>query len=601
MIVYDLTEIYIDSGRMYMINVNAFIEREQAMSMGKGDCGTNVLKFHDDEATGYAILSHQWIGEEVDYKEMIKLAKMKKSEQSAVRARDGYKKILASCEQAKRDGYEWLWVDMCCIDKRSSAELSEAINSMCRWYVNSKVCYAYLHDVTGTSFPKWSDNGAYPNSNRWPEWFLRGWTLQEMIAPSNLHFFNMDWQPIGNKRTLSPTLSAITRVPEHILRNGLSSNRSCVAQIMSWAADRTTTRVEDRAYSLLGLLDVNMLMLYGEGKKAFYRLQLEIIRTSNDQSIFAWRGNVRAGGVLADDPSFFQDCDEMELMGYDGFIQHLKAFKHIAREVLPSIDEDRFGIFPITNRGIQIWMFLRPYVGCDSVFEAWLPCRHSPSGEPVQITLTLWNSNYYRYFKPERRYPTGKTLRFRQVYLRYQDLGTLEHATFEIDDSATINGGFTHHHTYPHEHAGNTFTLTGTDSLCVKVYSDSKTHRFFAVCLGQCFGQDWIHVVCEESQRSLENYAKEEYFNVLARGSEHAKSMADVQVHSRGGRHGGVWVKHSCHPGSTWAVRISYVVWQNSRNCGVKIEVPRNPHNVRPNKWIGLVVEAGAHALSHWH
>ena len=124
--------------------------------------------------------------------------------------------------------------------------------------------------------------------NGWPEWFSRRWTLQELIAPTNVQFLNKNWQTIGDKRTLAPILEYITGVPEDILVDGLRGNRPCVAQIMSWAAHRTTTRVEDRAYSLMGLLDINMPMLYGEGRKAFHRLQLETIRTSNDQSIFAW-------------------------------------------------------------------------------------------------------------------------------------------------------------------------------------------------------------------------------------------------------------------------------------------------------------------------
>ena len=150
-----------------------------------------------------------------------------------------------------------------------------------------------------------------------------------MIAPRDVQFFNKNWHPIGDKRSLARTLSHITRVPQHILKEGLSSNRPCVAQIMSWAANRTMTRVEDRAYSLMGLLDVNMPMLYGEGRKAFHRLQLEIIRTSNDHSIFAWgcrgMGIGRTGSILADDPSFFRDCDKMELMRRDEFIKSLKG------------------------------------------------------------------------------------------------------------------------------------------------------------------------------------------------------------------------------------------------------------------------------------
>ena len=140
-----------------------------------------------------------------------------------------------------------------------------------------------------------------------------------MIAPMNVEFFNQDWLAIGDKKMLARTLTRITGVPEDILKDGLwAGNRPCSAQIMSWAANRTTTRIEDRAYSLMGLLDVNMPMLYGEGRKAFYRLQMEIIRSSDDQSIFAWGWhgeNARTGSILADDPSFFEHCSEMELMG----------------------------------------------------------------------------------------------------------------------------------------------------------------------------------------------------------------------------------------------------------------------------------------------
>ncbi|KIM53476.1 hypothetical protein SCLCIDRAFT_138925, partial [Scleroderma citrinum Foug A] len=263
---------------MRLINVKAFLERECLIRERKPvDRRTAVLEFGNDQATEYAILSHRWMAQE-----------MTVEERDEIRRRDGYQKIVQSCEQARKDGYEWLWVDTCCIDKRSSTELSEDINSMYRWYENARVCYAYLHDVPGSSVPTAGDEKRYPHFRGWPEWFSCGWTLQELIAPSNLQFFNKDWQSIGDKRTLAPTLRYITGIPEHILIHGLFGNRPCVAQIMSWAARRTTTRMEDRAYSLMGLLDVNMPMLYGEGKNAFRRLQLEIIRASNDQSIIAW-------------------------------------------------------------------------------------------------------------------------------------------------------------------------------------------------------------------------------------------------------------------------------------------------------------------------
>ncbi|KAI6152424.1 heterokaryon incompatibility protein-domain-containing protein, partial [Pisolithus tinctorius] len=245
-----------------------------------------VLRELEDSVTDYAILSHRWVVGEVGYMEI--------ENRNEIRGRDGYKKIMKSCQQAKIDGLDWLWVDTCCIDKRNSSELSEALNSMFRWYENSKRCYAYLHDVD--VFPTAPDVERFSGSEGWPEWFSRGWTLQELIAPGDLHFFNKDWQPIGNKRNLASMLENITRIPSQVLQDGLASYRPSVAQVLS------TTRVEDRAYSLMGLLDVNMPMLYGEGKKAFLRLQQEVIRKSNDQTIFAWnpRGETwQTTGVLA--------------------------------------------------------------------------------------------------------------------------------------------------------------------------------------------------------------------------------------------------------------------------------------------------------------
>ncbi|KAI6114723.1 heterokaryon incompatibility protein-domain-containing protein [Pisolithus croceorrhizus] len=262
---------------MWLLDVGAILDQENDI---RGfDAEIEVLKLSNDKSTSYAILSHRWgDGSEVTYDEMTGLAAMKPQKRDNVRERDGYQKIIKSCEQAKKDGYKWMWIDTCCIDKRSSAELSEAINSMYRWYRNAQKCYVYLNDVV--------------ESNGWPEWFSRGWTLQELIAPTEVEFFNNSWVSIGTKRDLTSSLEVITRIPEMVLKYEQvlrsTSTRPGVAHIMSWAAHRKTTRVEDRAYSLMGLFGVNMPMLYGEGSKAFQRLQLEIIRVSSDHSIFAW-------------------------------------------------------------------------------------------------------------------------------------------------------------------------------------------------------------------------------------------------------------------------------------------------------------------------
>jgi len=576
--VNDLVETDVHLSSMRLIKVEAFLERERLIKEGKPvDCRKNVLEFGDDGVKEYAILSHRWVEQkEVDYREMVKFAKMAVEERDEIRQRDGYQKILQSCKQAQKDRYEWLWVDTCCIDKRSSAELSEAINSMYRWYENAKVCYAYLHDVPASSFPTAKDWEKYPKFDGWPEWFSRGWTLQELIAPSNVQFLNKDWQSIGDKRMLARTLVDITGIPKHILIHGLRGNRPCVAQIMSWAANRTTTRVEDRAYSLMGLLDVNMPMLYGEEKKAYHRLQLEIIRASNDQSIFAWRpsgifGKEQPGSILADDPSFFRSCGRMELMGHDEYIQFLK--KEVPEEELDSI-EDRLGTFSITNRGIQIWLFLRPCRDSHTLFEAWLPCRCGRWDSPVTIDLALWESNYYRYLCAQI---PEEPLQLRQVYLRYQGLPHCN-TTFEIDDSALTENGITCYSTNPKKFSGDTLTLTSTDPLCVKAYSDSSTKHCFVVGLGQSFGRDWIHVVSDDNttlQPSWEVDVRFEYFQMLIEAPEHAQAMNKARSGSE--RYGQVCIMQTRLPQTTSTLQTSSVMWKSSRMCRVKFDVFHDP------------------------
>ncbi|KAI6146990.1 heterokaryon incompatibility protein-domain-containing protein, partial [Pisolithus thermaeus] len=289
---------------MRLLNVRVVLNRDDGNQQARYEA--EVMKEPRDPS--YAILSHCWKeGMEVGYEEMIGLMKMEEEKRKEIKRRPGYQKIIKSCEQAEKHGHEWLWIDTCCIDKRSSAELSEAINSMYRWYQNAQICYAYLDDVGESTFPTKKDGDKFDKSNGWPKWFVRGWTLQELIAPKEVEFFNENWVPIGNKRLLASALVNITRIPSEVLTGGGPAGKGfSVAQIMSWAADRKTTREEDRAYSLMGLFGVHMPMLYGEGKNAFQRLQLEIIRTSSDQSIFAWIPRIpREGSVLAEDPSDF--------------------------------------------------------------------------------------------------------------------------------------------------------------------------------------------------------------------------------------------------------------------------------------------------------
>ncbi|KAJ4310201.1 hypothetical protein N0V84_011095 [Fusarium piperis] len=244
----------------------------------------------------YAILSHKWEAEEILFEDLQTIDWTQKK---------GADKVKSACLRASKDGFEYIWIDTCCIDKSSSAELSEAINSMFNWYHHSQLCYVYLFDVPAKSFVQ-------------SVWFTRGWTLQELIAPERVQFFDSQWRRIGDRLSLLEDIAKVTAIDRQALGRG-QHHRHCsvqatrpgysrccrcrggndsqafrqllssfsVATRLSWASRRVTTRVEDQAYALLGLFNVNMPLLYGEGTKAFRRLQEEIIRNSNDQSILA--------------------------------------------------------------------------------------------------------------------------------------------------------------------------------------------------------------------------------------------------------------------------------------------------------------------------
>ncbi|XXH03373.1 translation initiation factor eIF-2 beta subunit [Hypoxylon texense] len=228
----------------------------------------------------YAILSHTWDDDEVSFQDWQTLP------WPVLQKKKGFRKIEYCCQQAAQDGLEWVWVDTCCIDQTSSAELTESINSMFRWYKDAAICYAYLADVA-----KNLRLSTIEKRLRKSRWFTRGWTLQELIAPSEVVFYSMDWHQVGTKSELAACISDITHIDQQYLI-GANVQLASIAQRMSWAANRETSRDEDVAYCLLGIFDVNMPLIYGEGTKAFQRLQEEIMKAyPEDHTLFAW-GNV---------------------------------------------------------------------------------------------------------------------------------------------------------------------------------------------------------------------------------------------------------------------------------------------------------------------
>lgn len=296
-----------------------------------------LVTFSDNNVPPYAILSHTWSeNEEVSYQELV---------EHKGKAKAGYEKIRLCLEQAAKDGLRYAWVDTCAIDKSSSAELQEAINSMFKWYEQAAICYVYLGDVTdATSIT--SEESEFHRAR----WHTRGWTLQELLAPRKINFYTRHWTFIGTKYTLCQELSAITRISVDILTGDAPITYASVAQRMSWASRRETSRLEDIAYCLMGIFGVNMTMLYGEGSKAFMRLQEEISKECNDNSIFAWQNidGAEAGkgpcGLLADHPRHFRDS--WAVSSEDGGIDYPNAV-FIAQTP-----------FAMVNQGIQMESYL---------------------------------------------------------------------------------------------------------------------------------------------------------------------------------------------------------------------------------------------------
>ncbi|KAF9891403.1 hypothetical protein FE257_004259 [Aspergillus nanangensis] len=275
-----------------------------------------LQEFAENEIPKYAILSRRWEREEISFQEMVK-----NDENTTNKA--GYRKIQQFCARALADGFQYAWVDTCCINKESSAELSEAINSMFRWYQGAQICYGYLSDV---------HDGTIERS----VWFTRGWTLQELLAPREVLFLASDWSNLGSRKALANQLVEVTGIDEGILLGSSRMQDVSIARRMSWASQRQTTRTEDMAYCLMGIFDVNMPLLYGEGAKAFIRLQEEIMSDSDDQTLFAWNNDEvtedQPSGLLARSPKDFRASGD------------IFPFK-FSRESTP---------FALTNRGIRM-------------------------------------------------------------------------------------------------------------------------------------------------------------------------------------------------------------------------------------------------------
>lgn len=342
----------------------------------------------------YAILSHRWhedpncevlFADIEDIDESITgLVKNSQYVGSDPRTKAAFPKLQGAAQDALMHGYDYLWVDTCCIDKNSSAELTEAINSMFKWYSTSGICSVYLADCEAWDITTKHGETQFKGS----QWWTRGWTLQELLAPPELIFFTSAWAEIGRKDDLdlAEIISEISGIDVNVINGTIPLDSISVAQRMSWAAKRVTSRIEDIAYSLIGIFSVNMPLLYGEGEKAFLRLQQEIMKESDDETIFAWKETQSRltydrtsapmlNGLLATSPASFSSS-------------HNIVQQHAIESIEP---------FSMTNSGLSISLPLESV--SKGLCVAWFHCVEANTNDRIGIylkKLSPQNAQYAR-------------------------------------------------------------------------------------------------------------------------------------------------------------------------------------------------------------
>ncbi|KAL1605027.1 hypothetical protein SLS60_004570 [Paraconiothyrium brasiliense] len=290
-------------------------------------------------------------------------------------------KLLQAIKLASDEGATHIWIDSCCINRDNSSELTEAINSMYQYYKQATKCLAYLDDFE--AFSKLHNKKESLESYEFSKtiWFKRGWTLQELIAPKEVVFYNRKWKSFGKRseNAVAEAICKVTKIPKEVL-NGEAQPYDCsVAQRMSWAANRNTTRGEDMSYSLFGLFDVNLTLMYGEGaQKAFLRLQEAIMSRTTDMSLSAWKSTdteEEYRGALARSPKEFGHAGEL-----------------VERRFLGHNPE-----FSMTNRGLKIMPLLSKRV--DGTYFLPLNCAEikGDSEQSLGIILSKKDEQLFRY------------------------------------------------------------------------------------------------------------------------------------------------------------------------------------------------------------
>jgi hypothetical protein len=511
---------------------------------------TTTLKLHNYPAhpPDYVILSHTWGDAEVSFDEM------QHGKRKILQKKQGYDKIVGCCAQARKDGFDWAWVDTCCIDKRSSSELSEAINSMYRWYWGAAICYAYLSDVRIDD-----------TKDRFVEsrWFTRGWTLQELLAPPVVEFYDKSWEPLGSKSENLVHIQRATLIDGAYIRNRDDIQYASIATKFSWASRRETSRMEDAAYCLLGLVQVNMPLLYGEGKRAFHRLQVELLNRRKDHSILAWHHKhdghyAFVSGALAPDVSVFEGSSQYRIS--------------------EAMSSGEINTHEVTSHGLRMTLLCRQG-HTESDVLARLQCQDERNRPMVihlcrneeafhyvrrQVTyLADWNDNQFMEWQPRLVYlaideDIGIEDEYRptlMVFARFPASGlTLNGLTV-----STLRGIHIEQRVYDEEDPTNKWVAQDQRSylchgilhehqvVCLRLSSERWEPKFQAVILGLSRGRPMIHHTTDKSKVFWDDWFQElqskpstylrDYFR-----SEGDRLVIELRAKRRRWRHGFAWV-----------------------------------------------------------
>ncbi|KAF2663889.1 HET-domain-containing protein [Microthyrium microscopicum] len=364
----------------------------------------------------YAILSHRWYPQEITY------ATLNSSGlQNDDIASPQLEKIRGTCRIARAENLEWVWIDSSNINKNSSEELNRSINSMFRWYQEAAICYTYLTDVVKSGQQPYTSQQHDPekaskqqssvfkrhDSNETSEWFERGWTLQELLAPRQMRFYDTNWTFMGTRSQLAPEIERITGIEAKFLDGSEAFRSASIAARLSWQARRKTTEEEDMAYSLLGIFDVDLVPTYGEGRKAFFKLQQKLLQNYRDESLFAWtapKGRLPKHdrnwgpdqwGLLAPSIICFQNCGKFVISG--------KSKERPAGGITPTAEGVKFPMPASELESWRTWMgmlsvFAPPFIG-PFLWHGIRVYKHKHRRE-WSLTLNCWTENGVGQLKP---------------------------------------------------------------------------------------------------------------------------------------------------------------------------------------------------------